>query len=48
MDTKHNSISGLGFPFDQTALNALEEYKSNASDYVQLAIGSLGASAIET
>jgi len=38
VDTKHNSISGLGFPFDQTALNALEGYSNKDSDYVQLAI----------
>jgi len=38
VDSKHNSISGLAFPFDQRALQALEDYNNKATDYVQLAI----------
>jgi len=38
VDTKHNTLSSLAFPFHQSALDALEDYKRNSVDYVQFAI----------
>ena len=39
VDTKHNTLSALAFPFKQEALAALESYGAGVHDYVQLAIG---------
>ena len=41
VNTKHNTLSALAFPFKQEALAALDLYKTGVSDYVQLAIGKI-------
>jgi twinfilin-like protein len=46
VDTKHNTLSSLAFPFHQTALDALEDYQNKAVDYVQLAIDVSGETVI--
>jgi len=38
VNTKHNTLSALAFPFKEEALAALDLYKTGGSDYVQLAI----------
>jgi len=38
VDTKHNTLSALAFPFKKEALEALEAYQAGTDDYVQLAI----------
>merc|ERR1712059_60931 len=40
--TKHNTLSALAFPFQQSALDALGSYQNKAVDYVQLAIDIAG------
>lgn len=42
VDTKHNTLSALAFPFQQSALDALGSYQNKAVDYVQLAIDIAG------
>ena len=39
MDTKHNTLSGLAFPLQPEATDAIREYSQGTKDYVQLAIG---------
>ena len=39
VDTKHNTLSALAFPFKKEAIEALESYQAGTYDYVQLAIG---------
>ena len=39
VDSKHNTLAQLSFPFNDQAINALEQYKQMQSDYVQLSIG---------
>merc|ERR1711892_1354275 len=38
VNTKHNTLSALAFPFKEEALEALKAYDAGACDYVQLAI----------
>ena len=38
VDTKHNTLSGLAFPLQQEASDAIREYSQGSKDYVQLAI----------
>jgi len=38
VDTKHNTLSALAFPFKKEALEALQAYQAGTHDYVQLAI----------
>ena len=39
IDTKHNNMAQLSFPFHDSALTALHKYKQMNCDYVQLSIG---------
>ena len=39
VDTKHNTLSGLAFPLQPEATDAIREYSQGSKDYVQLAIG---------
>ena len=39
INSKHNTLSALAFPFDQAALDSLQKYQAGQVDYVQLAIG---------
>ena len=39
VDTKHNTLSGLAFPLQPEATDAIREYSQGTKDYVQLAIG---------
>ena len=39
VNTKHNTLSALAFPFKEEALDALKAYDAGTCDYVQLAIG---------
>ena len=41
VDTKHNTLSQLSFPFQDEAITALNNYKQLRVEYVQLAIGKL-------
>ena len=41
VETKHNTLSALSFPFQREASSALEKYSGGTWDYVQLAIGQL-------
>ena len=41
VDSKHNTLSALSFPFMTEATSALEKYSNKLSDYVQLGIGDL-------
>jgi len=38
IDSKHNTLSALAFPFKKDAIEGLENYRDGISDYVQLAI----------
>ena len=38
VDSKHNTLSALSFPFMAEATSALEKYSNKLSDYVQLGI----------
>jgi len=38
INSKHNTLSALAFPFDQAALDSLQKYQAGQVDYVQLAI----------
>jgi len=38
IDTKHNTLSALAFPFQEEALSELTKYKEGVFDYVQLGI----------
>ena len=46
VDSKHNTLSALSFPFQTEASSALEKYSGGTWDYVQLAIGQLSATRI--
>ena len=39
VDSKHNTLSALSFPFQVEATEALEKFSNKGWDYVQLAIG---------
>ena len=39
VDSKHNTLSGLAFPLQPEATDAIREYSQGTKDYVQLAIG---------
>ena len=39
VNTKHNTLSALAFPFKEEALEGLSTYGAGSCDYVQLAIG---------
>ena len=39
VNTKHNTLSALAFPFKEEALESLGTYGGGSCDYVQLAIG---------
>ena len=39
VNTKHNTLSALAFPFKEEALEGLATYRACSCDYVQLAIG---------
>ena len=39
LETKHNTLSALSFPFQVEATEALEKYSNKSTDYVQLGIG---------
>ena len=41
VDTKHNTLSALAFPFQQPVLECLEQYHGGNFDYIQMAIGTL-------
>ena len=41
IDTKHNNMAQLSFPFHDSALTALHNYRQMTCDYVQLSIGNL-------
>lgn len=41
VDSKHNTLAQLSFPFNDQAIHALELYKQMKTDYVQLSIGKL-------
>lgn len=38
INTKHNTLSGLAFPFQPAALEAVSQFQAKQADYVQLAI----------
>lgn len=38
IDTKHQTISSLAFPFDKAALAAIEDYQRKGADYLQFSI----------